>query len=435
MPVTAPVTDEDNTANAGQTLADVNQQLASLIAGHQYDGAYQLAQIHLANFEGEPAFDFHYGYAAAQSGRYNEAVFPFERLVSEFPAIPRYRLELARAYYQVGNPEAAEEQFLLVKDTQPPANVVATIDSFLEKINEQKQMIKPVWSGYVTGSGGYDTNYNSATDVEQIDIYNGVAQARLDADSREKASGYYQLRGQTSYVSPLNMRSAWDVQVGGSRKDNAADDLYDLDNLFAGAGIRFIRNGHNIHSGLKANWYWLGDQLLQRETSLLTDWRYPLGNWQLKSALTLRSQDNALNNELDLMQAEFQFGAGYGTPSYSLQAALVVATDSAARADYQARDTLGLNLNGQYLLDLTSSLYCNLMVRDYQFQAEFPDENAFAAGQTRDEQMTQISFGYGRTLQSWLTLYAQVSYIGYQSNIELYEYDRTLSEAGITLSF
>lgn len=419
---------------AAPTPLSINEQMTALIADHQYGEAYRMAIDHLQQMEGDPVFDFNYGFSAAQNGFFNEALFPFERLVEQYPDVPRYRLELARAYFNLGNPEAAEEQFLIVKAGNPPANVAATIETFLAKINEQKQMIRPVWNGYVTVSGGYDTNYNSATDLQQIDLYNGAFSAVLNSSDRAQSSGYYQLRGQASYISPVNARSAWDVQLGASRKDNAADDLYDLDNLYAAAGWRHLAGEHNLHLSVKANRYWLGDQELLSEYSLNGDWRYPLGNWQLSSALAVRSQDNELNNELDMLQTELQGGFTYLATTYSLQAALVVATDS-ADASYQARDTLGLNLSGQYLLSMTSSLYASMMARSYQFQDAYPVTNAFAAGETRDERLLQFATGYGRTLLPWLSVYAQLSYLDYASNVDLYRYNRTLTEAGLTLSF
>lgn len=412
----------------------VNRQLSALISSHRYQEAWALASSAAADMEGDATFDFNYGFSAAQTGHFYEALFPFERLVAEYPDVPRYRLELARAYFQLGNPDAAEEQFLLVKASNPPSQVSATIDGFLKKIAEEKQMIRPSWSGFVTLSGGYDTNYNSATDTEQIELYNGAFQAELNSDNLEKSGSFYQLRAQTNYISPLSMRSAWDVQLGASRKDNSADNVYDLDNAYATAGMRFLRGQHNLHTGLRLNRYWLGGDTLMTEYSLNNDWRYSFDDWMLKGALNLRSQDNALNDELDLDQLELQLGGAWAGERSSLQSILILATDQ-ADAEYQARNTFGLNLSGQYLLSKRSSLYSSLIARGYRFKDEYPDTNAFAAGVTRNDSMVQFTAGFGQTLQSWLTLYVQVSYIDYISNIELYEYDRTLSEAGLTLSF
>lgn len=421
-------------ADANQSPQTVNQQLEKLIADKAYEQAFTLGSTHLNEMEGDAVFDFHYGFAAAQLGQYNDALFPFERLVASYPSVLRYRLELARTYFYLGNADAAEEQFQIVRKANPPANVTATIDRFLQRIEQQRLAFQPSWSAMVGTAAGYDTNFNSATSIEQVDIYDGVFRAIIDKDDRKKASGYYQLRGMTSYISPLSMRSAWDIQLGASRKDNAADDIYDLDNLFASAGLRLVRNQHQFRVSARVSQYWLGDQSLLNELSASGEWRYDLQPVQLRTTLSLRQQDNELNDDLDLLTPELQVSANYFSAGYSLQSALSVSSDQ-GDADYQARDAISLSLGAQFLTGSAGTLYSTLLLRKYDFQGEYPDENAFAGGQTRDERMLQLSLGYSHSLRSWLSLYTQVAYIDYDSNIDLYEYDRTLTEAGLNLAF
>lgn len=417
------------------TLQQVNQQLATLIDRQDYLTAYQQARSLLSRYEGEPAFDFYYGFSAAQLGHFNEALFSFERLSSHYPEVARYRLELARAHYYLGNYDAAEQHFLQVQSSKPPAQVEKTIGQFLQRIQEQRQAVSPSWGGFFSASGGYDSNYNTATDLSEVDLLNGLLTATLDRDQRAKGSGYYQLRAQGSYISPLTRRSAVDLQLGGSRKDNAADDLFDLDNLYANGGIRIIRNRHNLHLGGHYSHYWLGRESLLTELAADLEWRYLLTpQWQPRISLTLSQQDNQRNNDLDLLQAEVQAGASFSAEPFSAQLTVLSATDNAEQ-DYQARDTLGLNLNAQQLLNLQSSLYASLILRDYQFQDEIPADNLLAGGETRAEQMIQVMLGYGYTLLPMLTFYTQLSQVQYRSNLPLYEYDRTLLEAGVNLTF
>lgn len=417
------------------TLEQTNQQLAVLIHNQDYLAAYQLAKPLLSLYEGDPSFDFYYGFSAAQLGYFNEALFSFERLNSNYPSVARYRLELARAYYYLGNYDAAEQQFLQVQSSNPPAQVQQTIGEFLQRIQEQRQAVFPSWGGFVSASGGYDSNYNTATDLNEVDLLDGLLTARLSRDQRAQGSGYYQLRAQGSYISPLTRRSALDLQLGASRKDNAADDLFDLDNLYASGGMRAIRGRHNLRLGGRYSHYWLGGGDLLSELSANIEWHYRLApQWQTQASLTLSDQDNLRNNDLDLLQAETQLGAAFSAEQFSVQFALVLATDDGEQ-DYQARDTLGLNINAQQLLNIHNSLYASLILRDYQFQGEIPADNLLAGGETRAEQMTQAMVGYGYTLLPTLTFYTQLSHVQYDSNLPLYEYDRTLLEAGVNLTF
>ncbi len=150
------------------TLARTNQQLSQLIRQQDYQSAYQLAQPLLSLYEGDPSFDFYYAFSAAQLGYFNEALFGFERLSSNYPAVARYRLELARAYYYLGNYDAAEQEFSRAQSTNPPAQVRDTIAQFLQRIEEQHLTVMPAWGGFVSASGGYDSNYNTAISTRSI---------------------------------------------------------------------------------------------------------------------------------------------------------------------------------------------------------------------------------------------------------------------------
>ncbi|WP_286716577.1 tetratricopeptide repeat protein [Thalassolituus sp. UBA2009] len=434
-PATSPAISTANSKTTAPTLAAANQQLSQLVQRHDYQSAYQLALPLLSLYEGDPSFDFYYAFSAAQLGYFNEAVFSFERLSSNYPGVARYRLELARAYYYLGNYDAAEQEFRQVKRSDPPAQVQDTIDQFLQRIQQQQQTAMPAWAGFVSFSGGYDSNYNTATDLNEIDLLDGLLTARLSRDQRAKSSGYYQLRAQGSYISPLTRRSAVDLQFGASRKDNTADDLFDLDNLYASGGMRMLRGRHNLRFGGRYSHYWLGGENLLSDISANLEWNYQLNHaWQSQTRLTLSSQDNRLNDDLDLLQAELQAGAMFSDGSFSSQFALVLASDD-GKQDYQARDTLGLNLSVQQLLSIHSSLYASLILRDYQFQGAFPADNLLAGGETRADQMTQLVAGYGYTLSPDLTLYTQASQVRYTSNLPVYEYERTLFEAGINWTF
>ncbi len=196
-----------------------------------------------------------------------------------------------------------------------------------------------------------------------------------------------------------------------------------------------IRGRHNLRLGGHYSHYWLGRDDLLSDLSANLEWNYQLtSEWQSQTRLTLSNQDNKLNDDLDLLQAEIQAGAGFSAGSFSAQLALVLATDDGEQ-EYQARDTQGVNLSAQQLLNIRSSLYASLILRDYQFQGAFPADNLLATGETRSEQMIQLVLGYGYTLLPALTLYTQASQIRYNSNLPLYEYERTLLEAGVNWTF
>ena len=69
--------------------------------------AYQLLVQYEINWSGEDAFDYLFGLAALDSGHAGDAIFSLQRLVARQPEFSGARLELARAYYDVGDNELA----------------------------------------------------------------------------------------------------------------------------------------------------------------------------------------------------------------------------------------------------------------------------------------------------------------------------------------
>jgi len=72
--------------------------LEKLVKQEKYQLAYKLAKKIRPQNEGDPRFDYLYGFSALQSGFYNEAVFALDRVTVSTPRVIRPRLELARAY-------------------------------------------------------------------------------------------------------------------------------------------------------------------------------------------------------------------------------------------------------------------------------------------------------------------------------------------------
>jgi hypothetical protein len=121
-------------------------------------------------------FDLWCGVAAVDLGRAGEGVLALERYVLQFPNDTRARLELARAYsyfYAGDNVPSAREEFEAVAKEQPPAEVQAGIDRYLDALRVRESRVRESRyrtraTGYVEAGAGYDSNANA-----------GVAQANI----------------------------------------------------------------------------------------------------------------------------------------------------------------------------------------------------------------------------------------------------------------
>ena len=113
----------------------VFEEAKGLLRDGKAQSAYELLLSHESAWSGGDAYDYLLGIAALDSKNPGEAIFSLQRLVVRKPAFSGARLELARAYYDVGDIELARLEFDRLLQEDPPTKVRTTVNSYLEAIN------------------------------------------------------------------------------------------------------------------------------------------------------------------------------------------------------------------------------------------------------------------------------------------------------------
>ena len=140
--------------------------------------------------------DFLHGTIAAKRGDWSTAIARFRAMLARNPDLPRVRLDLALAYFQAGEDTSAAYHFRqALGDKELPPIVRARALAFLDRIRRRKS-----WS--VTGeiSLAPDSNINAATSARLIELFGLPAQ--LSEDARQTSgvgvsadiSGGYEMR-------------------------------------------------------------------------------------------------------------------------------------------------------------------------------------------------------------------------------------------------
>ena len=110
---------------AGQKIqkpveVDANEKLLAdaeaLMKAGKPDLAYKLLEPFEFDRSGEVRFDYLIGIAALDSGKPDKATLAFERVLAEDPNYAGARLDMARAYYQLGDIQRAKTEFEMVLD-------------------------------------------------------------------------------------------------------------------------------------------------------------------------------------------------------------------------------------------------------------------------------------------------------------------------------
>lgn len=199
---------------ASGAYADVPDQMKALIEQKRALEAYEIGNEH-PELMGEPLFDYFYGVAAVDSGRTSLGVLALERVLLNDPNNDLVRLELARAYFTLGEYQRAKEEFDTVKKHQPPAGVITTINVYLDQIDVKEGRQKINYSLYVELGMGTNSNVNSATAVSTITlpfvgpvVLGSTSQPQKSVFSYDSVGGNVNIPLDTNLVGFVNINTS-----------------------------------------------------------------------------------------------------------------------------------------------------------------------------------------------------------------------------------
>ncbi len=225
-------------------MAAVSDEMKVLIEKGKAKEAYELGNQH-PELMGETLFDYYYGVAAVDSGRISLGVLSLERVLLADPNNDLVRLELARAYFALGEYQRAREEFEEVKKHQPPAGVQATITTYLDAIKEKEGRYKPVYGAYVELGIGYNNNVNTAAAINNIILpYWGPVFLSPSALPQHSMFSYDSVGLNT--VIPIDTNVSGFVNVNTSQQRYAQVNGYNLDVSNATTGVKYV-DGPNLY--------------------------------------------------------------------------------------------------------------------------------------------------------------------------------------------
>ena len=140
-------------ADAG-SLERARGQLA---AGNAKQAFAELSALE-GSMSGQPEFDYLLGVAALDSGRIDEAVIAFERVLAVLPNHAGAQMDLARAYYAAGSFDLAEAAFARLRASNPPPAAQQAISTYLRAISARRHQARAGWTGGAELGIGYDSN-------------------------------------------------------------------------------------------------------------------------------------------------------------------------------------------------------------------------------------------------------------------------------------
>ncbi len=193
------------------------------------------AYMELIKLEGRLAgnidYDYLLGVAALDSGKLDDAVIAFERVLAVNPNHLGAQMDLARTYFAAGSYDLAEASFRDLVGRNPPTVALQTINRYLEAIEARKRQVTPGWSGYAELGLGYDDNITGVpTDFGAAAQQSfGIVGIEATGNSIKRKAAFGGAAGALEYSHPLG--GGWGVFGGGEARGRAYDNESDFNSV------------------------------------------------------------------------------------------------------------------------------------------------------------------------------------------------------------
>lgn len=413
------------------------QQIQTLLSEQQYEAAYQEALALQAEWEGEPEFDYLFGQAAMETNHVKEAIFAYERILITNPKQMRVRLELARAYFMLQDYVNAKRQFQTVLTGNPPTNVRHNIQRFLDKIAEYEQQQYAIQhSGSLELKLGYDSNINSATADETFFFKPLNANLVLDEESRETSDTFSELSFQHNLTLPLHKRMNLQLGLNFNHKENFDTETYDTITYGISGLLKHQFNHGLLKVPLSIQHFDLNDQRYLRNYQAGLGWLWPLNQYhqlELNGYRSRRSYVDNPNKDSNNLLFSVSWIASNKNNDKVILSNLYIGQDDVDEPSHQhnGKDYAGLRFGFNHTLNTAHSYFLSASYQ--QSKHESADVADFST--IREDKQYNLLCQYQYKIQSGLNLKVTLSATDNQSNIALYEYDRTVSSVGFSYNY
>ncbi len=445
---------------AAQAQGTDQQQIDTaeiLVRTGQPAQAYRILEPLEFKHAGEVVFDYMLGVAALDSGKPDRATLAFERVLAVNPSFAGARLDMARAYYQLGDLVRAKMEFTTVLQQHPPQAARATIQRYLDDIASSERARKTRIAAYVEASVGHDNNIaNSATQTFTFAPNSPWVGLLVDNQltPAAKLSGAY-----TGVNAGLEvnhqLKGAWSLFANADLRQhgNMHHTAYDTISLDAQAGLGYSRADSIYKLAFTAGHADYTQSMRRDSTGLSAAWQYALTPRHQFNAFGQLTQNRASgypatdpttdariegNTDLQLL------GVGWLHVPEGDEQALFGNVYAALESDVAPVISAGLPEGGRmdgkkYVVGLRAGTQVRLGDKLDGFaslgwqSAHFGNINNLIMA-NREETQLELAFGLIWRQNDWM-LKPLLSYTSKNSNIALYSFNRMDASLSIRRDF
>ena len=428
-------------ALAGVT-EDMARAQALMQAGKPGEAYALLERIEFDN-AGNIAFDTLLGIAALDGGHPDKATLAFERVLAQTPNSAGVRLDMARAYFALGDYASAKRELAIVTELDPPPAAKVIIERYQTLIEEKERAQQTSITAYVEGSYGSDDNVTSVTSdfTRAVQATYNLSGFQPTGNSVKRLSdvGGINVGAELSH----KIDESLSLHAGADRRQRmvTAAKNYDSEQYDARLGLSYTREADTWRGGVVYQDYrqktdTAGTTANRNSNGLSLEWRRALGpNDQagLFGTYTQQRFQDVPTNDIDstMVGASWLhlFSHDLKPILYSsLLAGQDEARKSLANGSNVSKDNWGARFYGQISPRENFDLYASLGYLDRTDRKTNARSTTVGIGKDR---MNDLTLGANwRFAKDWL-LRPQIIYSENNSNVALSEYKRT--EITVTL--
>lgn len=404
----------------------------ALLRAGRAEEAWQLLAPLERQHAGQADFDYLLGVAALESGRRNRATFIFERVITVDPAHPGVRVQMARAYFELGDFERAEREFNSILKSAPAADVRSRSEAYLAAMRASAKPERTGLTRYAEVSAGRDTNVSAASAQSSVFVPGLGVQFVPDRRLQRQPDEFVALgagleygralRGNLGVVAAVDLRQRWHADA--KQFDTRAVDL-------DGAVNHRLDERNALQYSAHLNYYELDNTRYRETHSLGAQWYRSLS---ARSRLALSghghrirySQDASSNSELLTASIGVTRILKLAAPT-TLAGAVHFGHDNAVAGRIDGdRRLLGASLTLQRKLWPSVDGYAHFSV----LQSQYEKQNAWF-GLAREDRQRDAAVGLAWSFGNGWQLRPHILRTTNRSNLPMSEYQRT--ETSITL--
>jgi hypothetical protein len=228
---------------------------------------------------GDPVFDFYFGIAAIDTGNAGDGVLALERYLLNFPDNASARLQLARGFFVLGEDARAREEFEELRKQNPPPDVLATIDRFLDAIRLRETRYNTSTGLYIEAGLGFDSNVNAGVRNAAIALPN-LGDVLISPAGTKNGDAFMHL-GVGGYVThPVAPGVALFGTGQAEWKQHATDREFDQGNYNLSGGVSVLREKNLYRLGLNYNQITIDGDRYREAFGPSAEWQYQIDERQ-----------------------------------------------------------------------------------------------------------------------------------------------------------